>query len=98
MEGKKVNQQKSYFDVLGICCPSEVPLIERILKSMDGVITVSVIVPSKTVIVVHDSIVVSQLQIGNFNFSYSEFRILLLLRLIVLLLLLLSFGFLQRKL
>lgn len=60
-EEKKI--QKSYFDVLGICCPSEVPLIESILKSMDGVKDVSVIVPTKTVIVLHDSLLTSQLQI-----------------------------------
>ncbi|KAJ4709266.1 Cadmium/zinc-transporting ATPase 3-like protein [Melia azedarach] len=55
--------QKSYFDVLGLCCSSEVPLIENILKSLDGVKEVSVIVPSRTVIVVHDNLIVSQLQI-----------------------------------
>lgn len=62
-EEKKL--KKSYFDVLGICCASEVPLIESILKSMDGVKDVSVIVPTKTVIVLHDSVLTSQLQIGN---------------------------------
>ncbi|EOA15977.1 hypothetical protein CARUB_v10004075mg [Capsella rubella] len=54
---------KSYFDVLGICCTSEVPLIENILKSMDGVKEYSVIVPSRTVIVVHDTLILSQFQI-----------------------------------
>ncbi|CAA7048805.1 unnamed protein product [Microthlaspi erraticum] len=54
---------KSYFDVLGICCTSEVPLIENILKSLDGVKEYSVIVPSRTVIVVHDSLIVSQFHI-----------------------------------
>ncbi|XP_027067280.2 cadmium/zinc-transporting ATPase HMA3 [Coffea arabica] len=62
-DGEEKKIQKSYFDVLGICCPSEVPLIENILKSMDGVKDVSVIVPTKTVIVLHDSILTSQLQI-----------------------------------
>ena len=57
--------QKSYFDVLGLCCSSEVPLIENILKPLEGVKEVSVIVPSRTVIVVHDSLLISQLQIGN---------------------------------
>ncbi|CAH8322380.1 unnamed protein product [Eruca vesicaria subsp. sativa] len=51
---------KSYFDVLGICCTSEVPLIENILNSLDGVKEYSVIVPSRTVIVVHDSLIISQ--------------------------------------
>ncbi|KAI3803172.1 hypothetical protein L1987_31321 [Smallanthus sonchifolius] len=55
--------EKSYFDVLGLCCSSEVPLIEKILRPIDGVHDVSVIVPSRTVIVVHDPILVSTLQI-----------------------------------
>ncbi|XP_048227705.1 putative inactive cadmium/zinc-transporting ATPase HMA3 isoform X2 [Ricinus communis] len=55
--------QKSYFDVLGLCCSSEVPLIENILKSLDGVKEYSVIVPTRTVIVVHDNLLISQLQI-----------------------------------
>ncbi|XP_019464429.1 PREDICTED: putative inactive cadmium/zinc-transporting ATPase HMA3 [Lupinus angustifolius] len=60
-EGKKL--QKSYFDVLGLCCSSEVPLIENILKPLEGIKEVSVIVPSRTVIVVHDILLISQLQI-----------------------------------
>ncbi|KAL0410293.1 UNVERIFIED_CONTAM: Cadmium/zinc-transporting ATPase HMA2 [Sesamum latifolium] len=59
--GKKF--QKSYFDVLGICCSSEIPMVERILSSLDGVKDFSVIVPTKTVIVVHDSLLISQIQI-----------------------------------
>nr|XP_043627781.1 putative inactive cadmium/zinc-transporting ATPase HMA3 [Erigeron canadensis] len=55
--------EKSYFDVLGLCCSSEVPLIEKILKPIEGVHHVSVIVTSRTVIVVHDTALVSQLQI-----------------------------------
>uniref|UniRef100_A0A5B7BAC5 HMA domain-containing protein n=1 Tax=Davidia involucrata TaxID=16924 RepID=A0A5B7BAC5_DAVIN len=58
-----VKLQKSYFDVLGLCCSSEVPLIEKILKPLDGVKDVSVIVPSKTVIVLHDNLLISQVQI-----------------------------------
>ncbi|KAG7622326.1 Heavy metal-associated domain superfamily [Arabidopsis suecica] len=61
MASKKMT--KSYFDVLGICCTSEVPLIENILNSMDGVKEFSVIVPSRTVIVVHDTLILSQFQI-----------------------------------
>jgi len=57
--------QKSYFDVLGLCCSSEVPLIENILKPLEGIKEVSVIVPSRTVIVLHDTLVISQLQIGT---------------------------------
>lgn len=61
--GSEGQTQKSYFDVLGICCTSEVPLIERILMPLEGIQKVSVIVPSKTVIVVHDTQQISQLQI-----------------------------------
>ncbi|CAI9760959.1 unnamed protein product [Fraxinus pennsylvanica] len=61
--GAAIKFQKSYFDVLGLCCSSEVPLIERILKSMDGVKDFSINVPTKTVIVVHDTLLISQLQI-----------------------------------
>ncbi|TXG61053.1 hypothetical protein EZV62_012416 [Acer yangbiense] len=57
--------QKSYFDVLGLCCSSEVSLIENILKSLDGVKDYSVIVPSRTVIVFHDNLIISQLQIAK---------------------------------
>ncbi|CAE5989547.1 unnamed protein product [Arabidopsis arenosa] len=65
-EKKKVKKlQKSYFDVLGICCTSEVPIIENILKSLDGVKEYSVIVPSRTVIVVHDSLIISPFQIAK---------------------------------
>lgn len=62
--------KKSYFDVLGICCPSEVPLIERILMPLEGIHKVSVSVPSKTVIVEHDPNLISQLQIGMCNFFF----------------------------
>ncbi|XP_057988992.1 putative inactive cadmium/zinc-transporting ATPase HMA3 [Hevea brasiliensis] len=55
--------QKSYFDVLGLCCSSEVTLIENILNSLDGVKEFSVFVPTKTVVVVHDDLLISQLQI-----------------------------------
>ena len=56
--------EKSYFEVLGLCCSSEVPLIEKILKPLNGVVQVSVIVPSRTVIVLHDPNLISNLQIG----------------------------------
>ncbi|CAA2984553.1 inactive cadmium zinc-transporting ATPase HMA3 [Olea europaea subsp. europaea] len=63
-DGKVVQKfQKSYFDVLGLCCSSEVSLVENLLKSMDGVKDFTVIVPTKTVIVVHDNFLISQLQI-----------------------------------
>ncbi|CAA7408269.1 unnamed protein product [Spirodela intermedia] len=61
--GGAAKHQKSYFDVLGLCCTSEVPLVEKILRSLEGVISVTVIVTSRTVIVVHDGALVSQTQI-----------------------------------
>ncbi|MFS7967191.1 putative P-type Zn(2+) transporter [Helianthus anomalus] len=60
--------QKSYFDVLGLCCSSEVPLIEKLLTPLEGVYRVSVVVPTRTVIVVHDADVISQFQIGKVHF------------------------------
>ncbi|KAL4564385.1 hypothetical protein LXL04_028449 [Taraxacum kok-saghyz] len=57
------NLEKSYFDVLGLCCSSEVSLIEKILKPLEGVHHVSVIIPSRTVIVLHDTAFISQFQI-----------------------------------
>ncbi|URE02545.1 E1-E2 ATPase [Musa troglodytarum] len=64
-EAKAAKNQKSYFDELGLCCSSEVPLIEKILKPLDGVQKVSVIIPSKTVIVIHDSLLISQHEIAK---------------------------------
>ena len=68
-KNKKVRREnkfeRSHFDVLGICCSSEVPLIENILKPLEGIKQISVIVPTRTLIVVHDSLLVSQLQIGT---------------------------------
>ncbi|KAJ7949887.1 Cadmium/zinc-transporting ATPase 3 [Quillaja saponaria] len=68
MDAQQMNEafikfQKSYFDVLGLCCSSEVTLIENILKPLDGIREVSVIVPSRTVIVDHDSLLISKVQI-----------------------------------
>lgn len=65
MDKAEKAMRKSYFDVLGLCCSSEVPLIENILRPLQGIKEVSVIVPSRTVIVVHDTLVISQLQIGK---------------------------------
>nr|AFM38012.1 heavy metal ATPase 4-1 [Noccaea caerulescens] len=61
----KKKWQKSYFDVLGLCCTSEIPLIENILKSLDGIKDYTIIVPSRTVIVVHDSLLISPFQIAK---------------------------------
>ncbi|WZY68569.1 hypothetical protein YC2023_000809 [Brassica napus] len=59
----KKNLQTSYFDVVGICCSMEVPLVGDVLRPLNGVKEFSVIVPSRTVIVVHDSFLISPLQI-----------------------------------
>lgn len=56
--------KKSYFEVMGLCCSSEVPLIEGLLKPLDGVKEISVVIPSKTLIVVHDILTISPSQIG----------------------------------
>lgn len=45
--------------VQGICCPSEVPLIHKILDKMEGVRDVKVVVPTKTVLVEHAATTVS---------------------------------------
>uniref|UniRef100_A0A251UBA9 Putative cation-transporting P-type ATPase A/B, WD40/YVTN repeat-like-containing domain protein n=1 Tax=Helianthus annuus TaxID=4232 RepID=A0A251UBA9_HELAN len=55
--------ERSYFDVLGLCCSSEVQLIDRILKPLEGVHHVSVIVHTRTVIFLHNVALISQLQI-----------------------------------
>ena len=57
--------KKSYFEVLGLCCASEVTLVERILKPLNGVQEISVILPTKTVIVVHQTHVISDVNIGT---------------------------------
>ncbi|CAK9160733.1 unnamed protein product [Ilex paraguariensis] len=66
-EGAAKKLQKSNFDLLGLCCTSEVPLIEKILRSLDGVKEVTTIVPSRTVIVVHDTLLLSQVQIDSIS-------------------------------
>ncbi|EER96100.1 hypothetical protein SORBI_3002G083100 [Sorghum bicolor] len=55
--------EKTYLDVLGICCTAEVALVERLLSPIHGVRAVTVVVPSRTVIVDHDTAVVSQFHI-----------------------------------
>ncbi|XAR54398.1 Zinc-exporting ATPase [Bertholletia excelsa] len=57
--------EKSYLEVLGLCCSTEVPLIERILKPIQGVGEISVVVPTKTVIVVHDPLLISKSQLAE---------------------------------
>jgi copper chaperone CopZ len=74
MTSEKSKTVKSYFDVVGLCCSSEVPLIENILKHLEGVKEVSVVVPSRTVIVVHDNLLISQIQIGKHSQSFFLLR------------------------
>eukprot|EP00253_Pinus_taeda_P032074 PITA_32074 len=56
---------KTTLNVLGICCPSEASLIERLLQPLYGVEQVSVNVPSKTVTVLHDASLTQPAQIVN---------------------------------
>ncbi|CAN6203463.1 unnamed protein product [Urochloa humidicola] len=58
-----VGWEKTYLDVLGVCCTAEVALVERLLSPISGVRAVTVVVPSRTVIVDHDPAAVSQLHI-----------------------------------
>ncbi|XP_066393644.1 cadmium/zinc-transporting ATPase HMA3-like [Miscanthus floridulus] len=58
--GKGGKWEKTYLDVLGVCCSAEVALVERLLKPIDGVRAVTVVVPSRTVVVEHDPAAVSQ--------------------------------------
>ncbi|CAN6180458.1 unnamed protein product [Urochloa humidicola] len=51
---KKGEWEKTYLDVLGVCCSAEVALVERLLSPIAGVRAVTVVVPSRTVIVEHD--------------------------------------------
>jgi copper chaperone CopZ len=54
---------KTTFDVMGICCPSEVILIKRMLEPIPGVEEVSVNVTAKTVTVLHDKLWVTDGQL-----------------------------------
>ncbi|KAM6554223.1 hypothetical protein CsatB_014985 [Cannabis sativa] len=64
-DDRSVMIKKSYFEVLGLCCASEVSLIEKIVRALNGVKHISVIVPTKTLIVFHDSLLLSDSQIVN---------------------------------
>ncbi|XP_027338725.1 putative inactive cadmium/zinc-transporting ATPase HMA3 [Abrus precatorius] len=59
------NLKRSNFEVLGMCCATEAALVERILKPLHGVKDISVIVPTRTVTVVHDILLISQSQIAD---------------------------------
>ncbi|KAI5080632.1 hypothetical protein GOP47_0003815 [Adiantum capillus-veneris] len=58
-DSQPLELQKTMLDVLGICCPAEVPLIKKILEPVPGVREVSVNVASKIVTVHHDSVAAS---------------------------------------
>ncbi|KAF8731821.1 hypothetical protein HU200_015760 [Digitaria exilis] len=57
-KGKK--WEKTYLDVLGVCCSAEVALVDRLLSPIAGVRAVTVVVPSRTVVVEHDPSIASQ--------------------------------------
>ncbi|CAK8531828.1 unnamed protein product [Lathyrus sativus] len=57
------NMNRSNFEVLGMCCATEATLVERILNPLPGVKHVSVTVPTRTVTVVHDLLLISESQI-----------------------------------
>ncbi|XP_057532728.1 putative inactive cadmium/zinc-transporting ATPase HMA3 isoform X2 [Amaranthus tricolor] len=48
---------------MGLCCSSEIPLLEGILKPLNGVKEISVVVPTKTLMVLHDIHTISPSQI-----------------------------------
>ncbi|MCO5601244.1 hypothetical protein L7F22_055363 [Adiantum nelumboides] len=50
-----VKLEKTTIDILGICCPAEVPLVKKILEPLPGVKEVLVNVAARTVTVQHDS-------------------------------------------
>ncbi|XP_009397553.2 cadmium/zinc-transporting ATPase HMA2-like [Musa acuminata AAA Group] len=70
--------QKTTFTVLGICCSSEIKLIDRILNHLEGIENVSVNVLAKTATVVHDpakapaSRIVSALNGAHLNAGIKE--------------------------
>eukprot|EP00897_Mesotaenium_endlicherianum_P004042 jgi/Mesen1/3666/ME000202S02759 len=55
---------RTVLDVMGICCPGEIPLIRCILEPMPGVAEVAVHVVLKTTVVMHDPLRTSELQMG----------------------------------
>ncbi|XP_054807144.1 putative inactive cadmium/zinc-transporting ATPase HMA3 [Prosopis cineraria] len=57
--------KKSNFEVLGMCCNSEVALIEKILKGLLGVKDISIMFPTRTVTVIHDLDLISESQITD---------------------------------
>lgn len=79
---KSQGMTKTTFDVMGICCPSEVPLVKKILGPLPGVEEVLVNPTSKTVTVLHDPTIVADVQLGKMcGTSQMPFQCLTLLRL-----------------
>mmetsp|Transcript_29767 Transcript_29767/g.63127 ORF Transcript_29767/g.63127 Transcript_29767/m.63127 type:complete len:1409 (+) Transcript_29767:67-4293(+) len=56
---------RSQFHVKGICCASEIPQVESILRPIDGVVEISINTTTKTVYVDHNVDVVSAIAIAN---------------------------------
>ncbi|GLJ08943.1 hypothetical protein SUGI_0098920 [Cryptomeria japonica] len=56
---------KTTTNVMGICCPQEVQKIQMLLQPLQGVHKVSVMVPSKAVIVLHDALSIQPSEIVN---------------------------------
>ncbi|KAL3745888.1 hypothetical protein ACJRO7_014912 [Eucalyptus globulus] len=59
-EDNVIQYGETYLEVLGLCCATEVALVEKILRQLDEVNHSSVILPTKTVIVLHHPLIVSQ--------------------------------------
>jgi len=61
----------------GMCCPSEVPIVHRILEELPGVESVNVVVMAKRVIVEHDSILVPSARlVHELNKAHLDSRLL----------------------
>ena len=65
---KSKNAGKTTMDVAGICCPSEVPLIRKLIEPLPGVHEVLVNVTAKTVTVHHDPALTSPSWLGKPKF------------------------------
>ncbi|KAJ7553988.1 hypothetical protein O6H91_06G121500 [Diphasiastrum complanatum] len=55
--------EKTVLDVMGLCCPADIPLIKKILEPLTGVEDVSVNLTSKTVTVLHDRCLTADVQL-----------------------------------
>uniref|UniRef100_A0A803NE66 HMA domain-containing protein n=1 Tax=Chenopodium quinoa TaxID=63459 RepID=A0A803NE66_CHEQI len=73
IQEEDVKLEKSYFEIMGLCCSSEVPLIESIVKPLNGVKDISVVVPTKTLTVVHDIRIISPSQIVGGTIALQDY-------------------------